>query len=45
MTSDTPATLLARIAVEVTGQTDEAAWLRFFELYGNSLATRQERKK
>lgn len=31
---DTPATLLAKIAIEVTGQPhDEAAWLRFFELY------------
>jgi len=30
---DTPATLLARIAVQVTGQSDESAWVRFFELY------------
>ena len=30
---DTPATLLARIAVQVTGETDELVWLRFFELY------------
>ena len=34
---DTPATLLARIAVEVTGQTDEAAWLRLFELYAPAI--------
>ena len=31
---DTPATLLARIAVEATGQqTDESAWVRLFNLY------------
>ena len=30
---DTPATLLAKIAVQVTGQTNELAWVRFFELY------------
>ena len=30
---DTPATLLARIAVEATGrQTDESAWARLFNL-------------
>ena len=34
---DTPATLLARIAVQATGQTDEAAWLRFFELYAPAI--------
>lgn len=30
---DTPATLLARLAAQVTGQSDEAAWTRLFELY------------
>ena len=30
---DTPVTLLARIAAQVTGKDDEAAWGRFFELY------------
>ena len=30
---DTPVTLLARIAAQVTGQDDEAAWVRLFELY------------
>ena len=34
---DTPATLLARIAVQATGHTDEAAWLRFFELYAPAI--------
>ena len=34
---DTPATLLARIAVQATGQPDEAAWLRFFELYAPAI--------
>lgn len=34
---DTPATLLARIAVHVTGQEDEAAWLRLFELYAPAI--------
>ena len=34
---DTPATLLARIAVQTTGHTDEAAWLRFFELYAPAI--------
>jgi len=34
---DTPATLLARIAVEVTGTADEAAWVRFFELYAPAI--------
>ena len=34
---DTPATLLARIAVEVTGAADEAAWVRFFELYAPAI--------
>lgn len=30
---DTPVTLLARMAAQVTGQTDESAWVRLFELY------------
>ena len=30
---DTPVTLLARIAAQVTGRDDEAAWVRLFELY------------
>ena len=30
---DTPVTLLARIAAQVTGKNDEAAWVRLFELY------------
>jgi len=30
---DTPVTLLARIAAQVTGKTDESAWVRLFELY------------
>ena len=30
---DTPVTLLARIAAQVTGKDDEAAWVRLFELY------------
>jgi len=30
---DTPVTLLAKIAVQVTGQSDEMAWVRFFGLY------------
>lgn len=34
---DTPGTLLARIAVEVTGHTDEAAWVRLFELYAPAI--------
>ena len=34
---DTPATLLARIAVQATGQSDEAAWLRLFELYAPAI--------
>ena len=34
---DTPATLLARIAVEATGHTDESAWLRLFELYAPAI--------
>ena len=35
---DTPATLLARIAVEATGQqTDETAWVRLFNLYAPAI--------
>ena len=34
---DTPATLLARIAVEATGHADESAWLRLFELYAPAI--------
>ena len=35
---DTPATLLARIAVEATGrQTDESAWARLFNLYAPAM--------
>ncbi len=35
---DTPATLLARIAVQATGQqTDEAAWIRLFNLYAPAI--------
>ena len=35
---DTPVTLLARIAVEATGQrTDEAAWVRLFNLYAPAI--------
>ena len=35
---ETPATLLARIAVQATGrQTDEAAWLRLFNLYAPAI--------
>lgn len=30
---DTPVTLLARLAAQVTGRSDEAAWVRLFELY------------
>lgn len=30
---DTPVTLLARIAAQMTGRTDESAWVRLFELY------------
>ncbi len=30
---DTPATLLAKIAANVTGQKDELSWVRFFDLY------------
>lgn len=30
---DTPVTLLARMAAKVTGRSDEAAWVRLFELY------------
>ena len=30
---DTPATLLARLAAQMTGQSDEIAWTRLFELY------------
>lgn len=30
---DTPVTLLARIACEVTGRHDETAWVRLFDLY------------
>ena len=30
---DTPVTLLSRIAAQVTGRADEAAWTRLFELY------------
>lgn len=30
---DTPVTLLARMAAQMTGQADEAAWVRLFELY------------
>ncbi len=34
---DTPATLLARIAVEVTGRSDESAWVRLFDLYAPAI--------
>ena len=35
---DTPVTLLARIAVEATGQrSDEAAWVRLFNLYAPAI--------
>ena len=34
---DTPASLLARIAVEATGDTDDAAWTRLFELYAPAI--------
>ena len=35
---DTPVTLLARIAVEATGQrTDEAGWVRLFNLYAPAI--------
>ena len=35
---DTPVTLLARIAVEATGQrTDEAVWVRLFNLYAPAI--------
>ena len=34
---DTPATLLARIAAQVTGQSDEAAWVRLFEMYAPAI--------
>jgi len=35
---DTPATLLARIAAEATGKrTDEAAWVRLFDLYAPAI--------
>ena len=35
---DTPVTLLARIAVQATGQrTDEAAWVRLFNLYAPAI--------
>lgn len=30
---DTPVTLLAKIAVRLTGQNDELQWVRFFDLY------------
>ena len=30
---DTPVSLLARLAAQVTNQPDEAAWARLFELY------------
>ena len=30
---DTPVTLLARLALQVTGRNDEALWVRLFELY------------
>ena len=30
---DTPVSLLARMAAQVTGQTEESAWVRLFELY------------
>ena len=34
---DTPATLLARIAAQTTGQSDETAWVRLFELYAPAI--------
>ena len=34
---DTPVTVLARIASEHTGERDEAAWARFFELYAPAI--------
>ena len=40
MFPDTPATLLARIAVEATGRTtDEASWTRLFGLYAPAIRT------
>ena len=34
---DTPVTVLARIAAEHTGERDEAAWARLFELYAPAI--------
>ena len=34
---DTPATLLARIAMQATGDADEAAWTRLFDLYAPAI--------
>lgn len=34
---DTPVTILARIAAEHTGEREEAAWARFFELYAPAI--------
>lgn len=34
---DTPASLLARIAAQTTGQSDETAWVRLFELYAPAI--------
>jgi RNA polymerase sigma factor (sigma-70 family) len=35
--SETPVTILARIAAEHTGERDEAAWARLFELYAPAI--------
>ena len=35
--SETPVTVLARIAAEHTGERDEAAWARLFELYAPAI--------
>ena len=34
---NTPATLLARIAMQATGDTDETAWTRLFDLYAPAI--------
>ena len=34
---DTPASLFARIAAQTTGQSDETAWVRLFELYAPAI--------
>ena len=40
---DTPVTLLARLAAQVTGRSDEAAWVRLFELYEPAIRKFSER--